>query len=250
MPIRITDDIAIDEREIEESFVRSSGPGGQNVNKLSTAVQLRFDVRRSPSLPNDVAIRLMRLAGKRLTKDGVLVLVAQSHRTQERNRADALERLVALIQEAAVRAGAAPRHQADQGLEGEAAGGEESALQHQGHAAEKAGIGFLLTHRAPTNRSCHAANRRCRPRDRAIVRSRRKRIDEFERSGRCRRGRASSVLRRRAKTYDADRMRRRESDCSASSSTCRTTQTVERTGMRLARDDIVPRSRVPSHHRC
>lgn len=100
--IRITDDISIDEREIEESFVRSSGPGGQNVNKLSTAVQLRFDVRGSPSLPNDVAIRLMRLAGKRITKDGVLVLVAQSHRTQERNRADAMERFVALVQEAAV----------------------------------------------------------------------------------------------------------------------------------------------------
>ena len=103
MAIRITDDISIDEREIEESFVRSSGPGGQNVNKLSTAVQLRFDVRRSPSLPNDVALRLMRLAGKRMTKDGVIVLIAQSHRTQERNRADALERLVALIQEAAIR---------------------------------------------------------------------------------------------------------------------------------------------------
>ena len=101
--IRITDTISIDEAELEESFVRSSGPGGQNVNKLSTAVQLRFDVRRSPALPNDVAIRLMALAGKRITKDGVLVLIAQSHRTQERNRADAQERLVALIQEAAVR---------------------------------------------------------------------------------------------------------------------------------------------------
>ena len=83
--------------------MRSSGPGGQNVNKLSTAVQLRFDIRRSPSLPNDVAIRLMKLGGSRVTKDGVLVLLAQQHRTQERNRADALERLVALIQEAAVR---------------------------------------------------------------------------------------------------------------------------------------------------
>ncbi len=101
--IRVTDSISIDESEIEESFVRSSGPGGQNVNKLSTAVQLRFDIRRSPSLPNDVAIRLMRIGGKRVTKDGVLVLIAQQHRTQERNRADALERLVALIQEAAVR---------------------------------------------------------------------------------------------------------------------------------------------------
>jgi ribosome-associated protein len=101
--LRITDTISIDESEIEESFVRSSGPGGQNVNKLSTAVQLRFDVRRSPSLPNDVAIRLMRLAGRRMSKDGVLVLVAQNHRTQERNRAEALERLVALIQEAAVK---------------------------------------------------------------------------------------------------------------------------------------------------
>jgi ribosome-associated protein len=99
--IRITDQISIDESELEESFVRSSGPGGQNVNKLSTAVQLRFDVRHSPSLPNDVALRLMRLAGKRLTKDGVLVLIAQSHRTQERNRTDAQERLVALIREAA-----------------------------------------------------------------------------------------------------------------------------------------------------
>jgi ribosome-associated protein len=100
--IRITDTISIDEAELEESFIRSSGPGGQNVNKLSTAVQLRFDVRRSPSLPNDVAIRLMRLAGKRMTKDGVLVLIAQNHRTQERNRADARERLIELIRQASV----------------------------------------------------------------------------------------------------------------------------------------------------
>ena len=101
--IRVTDRISIDDSEISETFVRSSGPGGQNVNKLSTAVQLRFDVRQSPSLPNDVAVRLMRLAGRRLTKDGVLVLIAQNHRTQERNRADALERLLELIREAAVR---------------------------------------------------------------------------------------------------------------------------------------------------
>jgi len=100
--IQITDTIAIDEREIEESFIRSSGPGGQNVNKLSTAVQLRFDARRSPSLPNDVSIRVQRLAGSRLTKDGVVVITAQRHRTQERNRDDALARLIALIREAAV----------------------------------------------------------------------------------------------------------------------------------------------------
>jgi len=101
--IRITDAISIDDNELEESFVRASGPGGQNVNKLSTAVQLRFDMRRSPNLPNDVRERAERLAGRRLTKDGVIVLIAQRHRTQERNRADALERLVALLQEAAVR---------------------------------------------------------------------------------------------------------------------------------------------------
>jgi len=101
--IRITDHIAIDESELDESFIRSSGPGGQNVNKLSTAVQLRFDVRRSPSLPDDVRARLERLAGKRLTRDGVLIITAQNHRTQERNRADALDRLIALIGQAAVR---------------------------------------------------------------------------------------------------------------------------------------------------
>jgi ribosome-associated protein len=121
--IRITDQISIAEAELEESFVRSSGPGGQNVNKLSTAVQLRFDVRRSPSLPNDVAVRMMRLAGKRLTKDGVLVIIAQNHRTQERNRAEALERLVALVKEAAVppvlrRATRPPRASKQKRLEG------------------------------------------------------------------------------------------------------------------------------------
>jgi len=100
--IRITDRISIDESEIEESFVRSSGPGGQNVNKLSTAVQLRFDVRNSPSLTDDIAMRLVRLAGRRMTKDGVLVIIAQNHRTQERNRQEARDRLIALIRQATV----------------------------------------------------------------------------------------------------------------------------------------------------
>jgi ribosome-associated protein len=100
--IRVTAQINIDEREIEENFVRASGPGGQNVNKLSTAVQLRFDVRGSPSLPAEVRARLERLAGARLTRDGVLVIIAQRYRTQARNREDALDRLIALIRQAAI----------------------------------------------------------------------------------------------------------------------------------------------------
>jgi ribosome-associated protein len=101
--IQVTDAISLDESELSESFVRASGPGGQNVNKVSSAVQLRFDVRRSPSLPNDVAIRLMKLAGHRLTKEGVIVIVAQEHRDQSRNRAEARERLLDLIRQAAVK---------------------------------------------------------------------------------------------------------------------------------------------------
>jgi ribosome-associated protein len=100
--IRVTDQINIDEREIEESFVRASGPGGQNVNKLATAVQLRFDVRGSPSLPAEVRARLEKLAGARMTREGVLVIAAQRHRTQARNRQDALERLVDLVRGAAI----------------------------------------------------------------------------------------------------------------------------------------------------
>lgn len=99
--IEVTPDITLADDEIIERFIRAAGPGGQNVNKVSTAVELRFDVRRSPSLPNDVALRLMKLAGRRLTLDGVLVLVAMTHRTQERNRADALDRLLELIRKAA-----------------------------------------------------------------------------------------------------------------------------------------------------
>jgi ribosome-associated protein len=100
--IRITRTIVLDEREIEESFIRASGPGGQNVNKLSTAVQLRFDARHSPNLPPDVRTRLAAIAGRKLTKEGVLIITAQRHRTQERNRAEALERLVEILRKAAV----------------------------------------------------------------------------------------------------------------------------------------------------
>ena len=99
--IRVTDTITIDEREISEEFVRSSGPGGQNVNKVSTAVQLRFSVADSPSLPEEVRVRLMKLAGKRLTSEGILVIDAQRFRTQLRNRQDAIQRLVDLIRKAA-----------------------------------------------------------------------------------------------------------------------------------------------------
>lgn len=99
--IPVTPRIWLDENEIEESFVRASGPGGQNVNKVSTAVQLRFDVRGSKTLPEVVKARLERIAGRRLTKEGAIVLIAQRYRTQERNREDALARLVAMVQEAA-----------------------------------------------------------------------------------------------------------------------------------------------------
>jgi ribosome-associated protein len=99
--IRITETIAIDERDIEERFVLSSGPGGQNVNKVATAVQLRVDIACIRGLRDDLRARLARLAGRRLTVDGILVIEAKRTRSQERNRADALERLVALLRRAA-----------------------------------------------------------------------------------------------------------------------------------------------------
>jgi ribosome-associated protein len=101
--IRVIDTITIDEEEIHQEFIRASGPGGQNVNKVATAVQLRFDVAHSPSLPEDVRERLTRLAGKRMTKEGYLIIDARRFRTQEQNRQDSVARLAGLIRQAAQR---------------------------------------------------------------------------------------------------------------------------------------------------
>ncbi|MBX7198783.1 MAG: aminoacyl-tRNA hydrolase [Rhodospirillaceae bacterium] len=100
--IPVTPDLTIDENEIDLSFIRSSGPGGQNVNKVSSAVQLRFDARRSPSLPNMVAIRLLKIAGSKATSEGVIVITANRHRTQEMNRKDAIDRLVEMTRQATI----------------------------------------------------------------------------------------------------------------------------------------------------
>jgi len=100
--IQITPAIEINQREIQLEFIRASGPGGQKVNKVATAVQLRFDAANSPSLPDEVRRRLIRLAGKRMTEDGVLVIHARRFRSQDRNRRDAIDRLIALIRKASV----------------------------------------------------------------------------------------------------------------------------------------------------
>ncbi len=105
MRIDVTPEIAIDDAEITLAFIHASGPGGQNVNKVATAVQLRFDARHSPSLPDDMKVRLAVLAGSRMTRDGVLVIAARRFRSQDRNRQDALARLLALLRAAAERPG-------------------------------------------------------------------------------------------------------------------------------------------------
>jgi ribosome-associated protein len=132
--LRITPDLSVDQREVRLDFVRASGPGGQNVNKVATAVQLRFDARHSPSLPEAVRARLERLAGRAMTSEGVLVIDARNQRTQARNREEALERLVELLRRAATppkprRATRVPAGAKEKRLEAKRRSGERKRLR-------------------------------------------------------------------------------------------------------------------------
>ena len=139
--IQVTDTIAIDERELEERFVRSPGPGGQHVNKVSTAVELSFDAARSPALPEPVRERLLRLAAGRLSAEGMVVIEAHRYRSQERNRRDALERLIALIQQATLvqkprKATRPTRRSQERRLEGKAQRSATKGLRQRTHGDE------------------------------------------------------------------------------------------------------------------
>lgn len=143
MIIEITSEIRLDEKEIEEHFLRAPGPGGQKVNKTESAVQLRFDARHSPALSNQAFLRLKTLAGRRMTRDGIVVLTANRFRTQEQNRRDALDRLVALIRSAAV----VPVHRKPTGPSRAARRRRLEAKRHHGSLKRQRGkVGPLSTH--------------------------------------------------------------------------------------------------------